>query len=163
MDRQEPFQLRRYVVAGVVAAVVVGGLLLLVRPFIFSFAGPLTDANYTIASAIKAQDGPLKVEIVLNDPHGLPGEVHRDERVGLTVVVSPVGTDAFAVVDAWSPTNNCALTLGPDRLTDCQGSSWTFDGIPLDPADPPLVAFPTTVNSGAVVVDFTHPHPASAS
>jgi len=163
MDRQEPFQLRRYVVAGVVAAVVVGGLLLLVRPFIFSFAGPLTDANYTIASAIKAQDGPLKVEIVLNDPHGLPGEVHRDERVGLTVVVSPVGTDAFAVVDAWSPTNNCALTLGPDRLTDCQGSSWTFDGIPLDPADPPLVAFPTTVNSGAVVVDFTHPHPAAAS
>ena len=27
-----------------------------------------------------------------------------------------VGTDAFAVVDAWSPTNHCAITLGADRL-----------------------------------------------
>ena len=67
----------------------------------------------------------MLVEIVLNESHGLPGEVHRDERVGLTVVVSAVGTDAFAVVDAWSPTNDSAITLGADRLVDCAGDTWT--------------------------------------
>ena len=158
MDRQEPFQLRRYVVAGLTAAVAVSVLLLLVRPFIFSFAGPLDDSNYTVASAVQAKSGPMRVEIVLNESHGLPGEVYRDQRVGLTVVVSPVGTDAFAVVDAWSPTHDCAVTLGADRLRDCQGDTWTFDGIPIsDPANPPLQAFPTTVSNGAVVADFTHP------
>ena len=33
----------------------------------------------------------------------------------------------------------------------------TFDGIPIDPADPRLQGFPTRVNNGAVVVDFTRP------
>jgi hypothetical protein len=157
MDRRDPFPVRRYMVAGLLAAAGVGGILLLVRPFIFSFAGPLTDANYTVASAPTIANGPKAVEIVLTEKHGWPGEVRRpDELVSLTVVVSMVGPDAFAVVDAWSPTNHCALTLRADRLTDCAGDSWTFDGVPIDPADPPLLAFPTTVNSGAVVADFTH-------
>ena len=156
MDRRDPFPVRRYVVAGILAAVGVGLLLLLVRPFIFSFAGPLTDANYTVASAAKVQTAPERMEIVLTERHGWPGEVKReDELFSLTVVVSASGPDAFAVVDAWSPTHDCAVTLGADRLTDCAGDSWTFDGIPIDPANPPLVAFPTTVNSGAVVTDFT--------
>ena len=163
MDRGDPLPVRRYVVSGVLTAVVVGGLLLLVRPFIFSFAEPLDDSNYTVAAAAQVKDGPLLVEIVLNESHNLPGEVHRDGRVGLTVVVSPVGTDAYAVVDAWSPTNDCALTLGADRLTDCAGDTWTFDGIPIDPADPSLMAFPTTVSNGAVVADFTRPPSGSAS
>jgi hypothetical protein len=79
------------------------------------------------------------------------------------VVVSAVGTEAFAVVDAWSPTHDCAIALGADRLVDCAGDTWTFDGIPIDPADPPLVSFPTTLNSGAVVADFTRSLPAPAS
>ena len=156
MDRRDPFPVRRYVVAGLLTAAVVGGLLLLVRPFIFSFAPPLSDANYTVASAATIRNGPKVVEIVLSESHGWPGEAERDdELVSLTVVVSAIGPEAFAVVDAWSPTNDCALTLGADRLTDCAGDTWTFDGLPIDPADPPLVAFPTTVNSGAVVADFT--------
>jgi hypothetical protein len=155
MDRQDPFPLRRYIVAGLLTAAAVGGVLLLVRPFLFSFAGPLNDTNYTVASAAAINNGPKLVEIVLNEAHDWPGEVHRDERVGLTVVVSAVGPDAFAVVDAWSPTNDCAITLGADRLVDCAGDTWTFDGVPIDPADPSLVAFPTTLNSGAVVADFT--------
>lgn len=163
MDRQDPFPLRRYIVAGLLTAAAVGGLLLLVRPFIFSFAGPLNDANYTVASAAAIKNGPQLVEIVLNEAHNWPGEVHRDERAGLTVVVSAVGTDAFAVVDAWSPTNDCAITLGADRLVDCAGDTWTFDGVPIDPADPSLVAFPTTLNSGAVVADFTRSLPGSGS
>jgi len=156
MDRRDPFPVRRYVVAGLLTAAVVGGLLLLVRPFLFSFAPPLSDANYTVASAATIRNGPAVVEIVLAESHGWPGEVQReDELVSLSVVVSAIGSDAFAVVDAWSPTNDCALTLGADRLTDCAGDTWTFDGIPIDPADPALVAFPTTVKSGAVVADFT--------
>jgi hypothetical protein len=163
MERQDPFPLRRYIVAGLLTAGAVGGLLLLVRPFIFSFAGPLNDANYTVASAAVITNGPKLVEIVLNEAHDWPGEVHRDERVGLTVVVSVVGSDAFAVVDAWSPTNDCAIKLGADRLVDCAGDTWTFDGVPIDPADPSLLAFPTTLNSGAVVADFTRSLSPSAS
>jgi hypothetical protein len=163
MDRRDPLPVRRSVVAGLLAAAAVGGLLLLVRPFIFSFAPPLTDANYSVASAATIRNGPALVEIVLNESHDLPGEVHRDEAVGLTVVVSAVGTDAFAVVDAWSPTNDCALTLAADRVVVCAGDTWTFDGVPIDPADPPLLAFPTTVNNGAVVADFTRPISSAAS
>jgi hypothetical protein len=156
MDRRDPFPVRRYVVAGLLTAGALAGLLLLVRPFIFSFAPPLSDANYTVASAAAIRNGPQLLEVVLSESHGWPGEVERDdELISLTVVVSAIGPDAFAVVDAWSPTNDCALTLGADRLTDCGGDTWTFDGIPIDPADPPLPAFPTTVNSGAVVADFT--------
>ncbi len=93
---------------------------------------------------------------MLGEPHGWPGEVRRDDDlISLNVVVAVTGPDAFAVVDAWSPTHDCALTLGADRLTDCEGDTWTFDGVPIDPADPALTAFPTTVNSGAVVADFT--------
>jgi hypothetical protein len=163
MDRRDPLPLRRYVVAGLLAAAAVGGLLLLVRPFIFSFAPPLNDANYAVASAASIKQGPKLIEIVLNESHGLPGEVHRDDRVGLTVVVSAVEPDAYAVVNAWSETNDCAVTLGADRLLDCTGDAWTFDGIPLDPADLPLLAFPTTVSNGAVVVDFTDSVLTSAS
>ena len=156
MDRRDPFPVRRYVVAGLLTAAAVAGLLLLVRPFIFSFAPPLSDANTTVASAATIRNGPKLVEIVLSESHGWPGEVERDdELISLTVVVSATSSDAFAVVDAWSPTNDCALMLGADRLTDCDGDTWTFDGVPIDPADPPLLAFPTTVNSGAVVADFT--------
>ena len=163
MDRRDPFPVRRYIVAGLLAAAAVGGLLLLVRPFIFSFAPPLGDANYTVASASAVRSGPVLVEIVLNESHGLPGEVHRDNRVGLTVVVSAVRQDAYAVVDAWSEVNDCAVTLAPDRLRDCAGTEWTFDGVPLDPADLPLLAFPTTVSNGAVVADFTRSALSSAS
>lgn len=157
MQSGTPVPLRRYVVAGLLAAAGVSAILLLVRPFIFSFAAPLDDTNYTVAGILAAQAKPILVEVVLNEAHGLPGEVHRDQRVGLTVVVSQVGTDAFAVVDAWSPTNHCAVALGADRLVDCAGDAWTFDGVPLDPADPGLTEFPTTERNGAVVVDFTRP------
>lgn len=161
--REPPVPVRRYLFAGLLAAAAVGGVLLLVRPFLFSFAPPLTDANYTVAAALEAKNGPLLVPILLNESQGLPGELHRDERVELQVVVSPIGTDTFAVVDAWSPTNDCAVTLGADRLVDCAGDAWTFDGVPIDPADPRLVAFPATVTNGAVVADFTRPISASPS
>ena len=157
MQSAPPAPLRRYLLAGLLAAAALGGMLLLVRPLLFSFAPPIDDTNFNLVGVLQARDAPLLIEILLNEAHGLPGEVHRDERVGLTVVVSSVGTDAFAVVDAWSPTNDCAITLGADRLVDCAGDAWTYDGVPIDPADPGLTGFPTTVRNGAVLVDFTRP------
>lgn len=163
MQQPVPVPLRRYVVAGLLAAALIGGILLLVRPLLFSLAPPIDDSRFNLVGALQARDAPLLIEIRLNEPHGLPGEVRRDDRVGLTVVVSPIGTNAFAVVTAWSPTNACALTLGADRLVDCAGDTWTYDGIPIDPADPRLTAFPASVRNGAVVVDFTRPNPPPSS
>ena len=128
MDEQPPLPVRRYLVAGLIAAAAISGLLLLVRPILFSFAPPLDDSNYNVAAAAEAAKGPLLVEIVLNESHAIPGEVHRDQRVGLTVVVAPVvvapgAADAFTAVDAWSPTHDCPVTLGADRLVDCAGDT----------------------------------------
>ena len=163
MQPQAPVSVRRYVVAGLLTAAAVGALLLLMRSFILSFGGPLNDTNYTVAAAAQARNGPMLVEIVLNESHGLPGEVHSGQRVGLTVLVSMVGLDAFAVVNAWSPTHDCAVTLGADRLVDCAGDNWTYDGVPINPANPSLLSFATTVSNGAVVVNFTRPTSASPS
>ena len=30
--------------------------------------------------------------------------------------------------------SDCPVEIGADRLTDCDGRAWTFDGIPIDPA-----------------------------
>jgi len=146
----------RYVVSGLLVAAAVSGLLLLIRPLLFSLAGPLDDTNYIVAATAQAAEGPMRREILFNEPHGYPGELRRDEQAGLFVIVAPIGP-AFSVVNAWSPTNDCAVTIGADRLLDCEGDAWTYDGVPIDPADPPLQRFPTRVSSGAVVVDFTRP------
>jgi hypothetical protein len=148
----------RYAVAALLAVAGLVGLMLLIRPLIFSLAPPLDDANYRLIATTQADQGVQLVEIVLNEPHGLPGEVVAGERAGLTVVVAPViGTGRYTVVNAWSPTHDCRIGLGPDRLVDCAGDAWTYEGVPIDAADAPLQAFPTTVGNGAVVVDFTHP------
>jgi hypothetical protein len=162
-DRDE-VPLRRYVIVaslGVAALLVVT---LLVRPLIFSLAGPRDDRNYPLISASEADRGARRIEIVLNDPHALPGEVVRDERVGYTVVVAPLaGRDGYSVVGAWSPTNHCAVEIDQDRLRDCGGDTWTFEGFPIDADDPPLTTFPVTVRNGAVIVDFTAPMNPTAS
>jgi hypothetical protein len=142
-------------VLGIAALLVVT---LLVRPFIFTLAGPRDDRNYPLLSASEADKGPRSLEIVLNDPHDLPGEVVRDERVGYTVVVAPLpGRDGYSVVGAWSPANRCTLEIAQDRLRDCQGKAWTFEGFPIEADDPLLTAFPVTVRGGVVLVDFAAP------
>jgi hypothetical protein len=149
---------RRYVVVALLGIVGLLLVTLLVRPFIFSLAGPRDDRNYPLLSASDADRGPRSLEIVLNDPHDLPGEVVRDDRVGYTVVVAPLpGRDGYSVVGAWSPVNGCALVIAQDRLRDCQGDAWTFEGFPIAAGDPSLTAFPVAVRNGAVLVDFTAP------
>jgi hypothetical protein len=155
---------RRYVVVSLLGVATLLVITLLVRPFIFSLAGPRDDRNYPLISASDADRGPRSLEIVLNDPHDLPGEVARDQQVGYTVVVAPLpGRDGYSVVGAWSPTNQCELEIAQDRLRDCGGDAWTFEGFPIDAADPPLTAFPVTVRNGVVLVDFAVPTDPPAS
>jgi hypothetical protein len=155
---QEPVPVGRYAVLALVAILLLLGITLLVRPLIFSLADPRDDARYPLLSVGEADKGPRSVEIVLNDRHGFPGEVVRDELVGYTVVVAPLpGRDGYSVVGAWSPSGDCALAISGDRLRDCEGATWTFEGIPFDADDPPLLAFPVTARTGAVIADFTAP------
>lgn len=153
----EPVPLLRYAISGTLALVAIVLLLLLVRPFIFSFAGARGDANYIVAATEDVQRGPMRLELVLNDQHNLPGEVPDGEHAHIFVVVAPDLSVGFSVVDAWSPVNDCPVTLGADRLVDCAGAAWTYAGVPIDPADPPLVRFPATEDNGAVIADFTQP------
>ena len=155
---------RRYLVVSLLAVAVLLAITLLVRPFILSLAGARDDANYPLSSIADADLGPRLVEIVLNDSHGLGGEVVRGERVGYSVVLSPrPGGAGYWVVGAWSPTGNCPLAIDQDRLRDCNGATWTFEGLPFETGEPSLTAFPVAVRNGAVLADFTAPMDPAAS
>jgi hypothetical protein len=162
---REPVPLGRYAVLAGLAVLVLLGITLLVRPFILSLADARDDARYALPLTIAQADrGPQQVEIVLNDRHGLPGEVVRDELVGYTVVLAPLpGREGYSLVGAWSPTGDCPLAISGDRLRDCEDATWTFEGIPFDVNGPSLVAFPVTVRNGAVIADFTAPFDPVAS
>jgi hypothetical protein len=155
---REPVPVGRYAVLAGVAVLLLLGITLLVRPLIFSLADPRDDARYPLLSVSAADAGPQLVEILLNDRRGLAGEQVQDELVGYTVVVAPrPGRDGYSVVGAWSPTGDCPLEISGDRLRDCDGATWTFDGVPFDADGPSLVAFPVTVRNAAVIADFTAP------
>jgi hypothetical protein len=161
---REPVPVGRYAILALLAIAALLGITLLVRPLIFSLADPRDDARYPLMSISAADQGPQLLEIVLNDSHGFPGEVVRDERVGYTVVVAPLpGRGGYSVVGAWSPTSDCPLEISGDRLRDCDDATWTFEGVPFDPDGPSLVAFPAAVRNGAVLADFTAPFDPVAS
>ena len=160
----EPVPVGRYAILALLAIGVLLGITLLVRPFIFTLADARDDARYPLMSIAAADAGPQLLEIVLNDSHGLAGEVVRDELVGYTVVVAPLpGRGGYSVVGAWSPTGDCPLEISGDRLRDCDDATWTFEGVPFDPDGPSLVAFPAVVRNGAVIADFTAPFDPVAS
>jgi hypothetical protein len=163
--RYEDVPVGRYAVLALLAIGVLLAITLAVRPFIFGVAGPLRDDdNYTLTSVSEADQGPRLIEIVLNHAQGLPGEVVRDDRVGYSVVLAPLpGRSGYSVVGAWSPSADCALTIDRDRLRDCRGDTWTFEGFPFDSGDPSLTAFPVAVRNGAVIADFTAPLDPAAS
>lgn len=147
----------RVAVLGLLTLAAVLVVVFLVRPFIFSFATPRDDANYPVVSVARADAGPVLLEVVLNDQHGLPGEVPDGEHARLMVVVAPDPRGRHSVVTAWSPTNDCAVQLADDRLVDCEGDAWIYSGVPIDPSHAPLTRFPTTERTGALIVDFTQP------
>src|SRR3989442_14356520 len=142
--------LARYLTLGIAGTLLLAGLLLLVRPLIFSFASPRDDTHYAVIPAAEAdQNGPQVIKLPLNDSHNVPGEVHLHEHVTFTVVVSPLPGGGYAAVDAWSPTHDCLIGLGSDRLVDCHGETWSYEGVPLVAAVPPLTALPSAPVAGS--------------
>jgi hypothetical protein len=147
----------RYAVMVIIGFLLLLGLLLLVRPFIFSLAPPRDDSVYAVATVGELTGGPIQRELLLNSSEGLLGEQPNGIHAVITVVVSRTVTGQYAVVNGWSPVNDCALTLGADRVTDCRGLQWTLAGDPFDIARPPLQRFPVRVENGALVADLTSP------
>ena len=153
----EPVPVRRAAIGCLLVAVTVVALAILLRPAIFNVALPGNDAAVTVATASELADGPIRREIVLSRSHGWSGEREAgDGRVQVAVIIVPSATFGLTAVNAASPGGSgCPIEIGADRLTDCDGRAWTFEGVPIDPADPPLERFGAEVVSGSVVVDMT--------
>lgn len=148
---------RRYVVGGLLLLAVVVGLMLVVRPLIFSVADPRDDSRVAIMPQVQLSDGPALRDVVLATSHGLDGEQVVDGRPNVAVVVSPLPGGSAAVVNATPPgAGTCRVEIGADRLTGC-GGSWTYAGDPIDAGAAPLQRFPVTLRDGAVYVDLTAP------
>lgn len=148
---------RRYVVGGLLVLVAVVGLMLVVRPLIFSVADPRDDSRVAILPQVQLTDGPALREVVLATSHALDGERVVDGRPLVAVVVSPLPGGSAAVVNATPPgAGTCRVEIGADRLTGCDGS-WTYAGDPIEPGSAPLQRFPVTLRDGAVYVDLTAP------
>jgi hypothetical protein len=147
----------RYVVIALLGVAGVVVLALLVRPFIFSFATARDDANYPVMAEASLAPTPFRSEVVLEESHGLVGEIRQGEHVSLMIFVTRLPAGGIGVVNAWSPSNNCAVERGPDRFVDCAGDAWTYGGFPISRDMAPLQTFPAVIRNGAVIVDFTQP------
>jgi hypothetical protein len=153
----EPVPLGRAAVGCLAIALVGFGFALLVRPAIFSVAPPRDDSVVIVGSLAEAQAGPVRHDQLLARSYGHDGEVDAgDGRVQVAVIVAPSPFGGISVVNGASPVAaDCPVEIAEDRLADCDGRTWTFDGSPIDSADPPLQRFEAEVRDGAVVVDFT--------
>lgn len=153
-----PVPVARYALVVLLGLAAVMLVILLVRPFVLSFADARDDANYALAAASTVDRSPLMTDVLLEQGHGLAGESSEDDRVRILVAAAALpGSAGYSVVNAWSPTNDCELALGTDRLVDCEGDAWTYAGFPIDPEQAMLQAFPNEVRQGAIIVDFTNP------
>jgi len=155
----EPVPIRRAAIGCVALAAVAIGAALIVRPAIFSLAPPRDDAAVIIATTNEVSAGPIRRDVVLSRTHGWSGELDAaNGRVQLAVIVSPSAFGGIAAVNAASPgRSDCPLDVGADRLVDCDGRAWTFEGVPLESSDPHLERIGVEVVSGAVVLDMTQP------
>jgi hypothetical protein len=157
MDERVP--LRRAAVGCLVVTLTLIAIALVVRLAILSAAPPRDDSVVTVASASEVAGGPIRRDLILNRSRGWSGE--RDAgngRVQVAVIVSTAAGRGIAAVNAASPgVAACPVEIAADRLTDCDGRAWTFEGIPINPADPPLERIAVDVTSGSVVLDMTAP------
>ena len=110
-----------------------------------------------MGAASELGDVPIRRDVILNRSHGWAGEVDAgDGRVQHTLLISPSTLGAIAAVNAASPgREGCGVEIAGDRLEDCDGRTWTFDGAPIDAATPPLERFPVTDEGGTLVADMT--------
>lgn len=154
----EPVPIRRAVIGCLTIAVFVGGLLVLLRPALFfTVAPPRDDRAVVVAAATDIGAVPSAQTVVLTRGRGWAGELDAgDGRAQLTLLLSTTPAGAVAAVNAASVAGDgCAVGVHGDRLADCDGRTWTFDGAPIDGAGAPLERFPTHIDGGSVVVDLT--------
>ncbi len=153
----EPVPVRRAVIGCLTITVLVGGLLLLVRPTVFVLAPPRDDRSVIVAAASELEAIPIRRDVILSRSRGWAGELDAgDGRVQLAILVAPSTLGGIAAVNAASPARDeCGVEVAGDRLTDCEGRTWTFEGVPINAGDPPLQRFPAEVEGGSVVVDLT--------
>jgi hypothetical protein len=149
----------RTAVGCLVVALALVGLMLLVRPAIFSLAPPRDDTHVIVGAATALATGPRVVDVALARSHGLDGEQPLDAgRVQVQLVVAPTLTGGFSVVNAASPVaDDCRVAIAQDRLRDCEGRTWTFDGSPIDPDVAPLQRFEVVIDDGSVGANLTRP------
>jgi len=153
----DPVPIRRAVVGCLTIAVLVTGLLLLLRPTLFTLAPPRGDEAVVVAAASELETTPIRRDVVLSRSRGWAGEIDAgDGRVQLVLLIGPATRGGLAAVNGASPLREaCPVAVAGDRLADCEGHTWTFDGVPIDAADPPLERFPIEIDAGSVVVDLT--------
>lgn len=157
--RDEPVPVRRAAIGCLVIALLGLGAAALVRPAIYLLAPPRDDARVIVGTLTELGPGPIERSQLLGRSHDLDGELDAgDGRVQIALIIAPTGFGAASVVNAASPLDEgCAVEIGADRLLDCQGRAWTYEGLPIDSADPPLQRFAVQIENGAIVADLTEP------
>jgi hypothetical protein len=155
--RDEPVPLRRAAIGCLLLAILGFGAAALVRPAIYLLAPPRDDARVIVGTLTELGSGPLERDQLLARSYGHDGEIDAgDGRVQIRLVIAPSGFGAATVVNAASPVGeDCPVEIGADRLLDCEGRAWTFQGLPIDSADPPLQRFAAEIEDGAIVADLT--------
>ena len=155
----EPVPIRRAAVGCLVVTLTLVAIALVVRLAILSAAPPRDDRVVTVATASEVSAGPIRRDLILSRSRGWSGERAAGEgRVQVAVIVSSSTGRGIAAVNAASPGRaDCPVEIAADRLTDCDGRAWTFDGIPIDPVDPSLERIAVDITSGSVVLDMTAP------
>ena len=89
MPSPTPVPVSRYVLVALLGLGAVMVVVLLVRPFIFSFAGARDDANYALIAASEVDAGPVITDVLLEESHGFAGEEGQDDLVRIRVVAAP--------------------------------------------------------------------------
>jgi hypothetical protein len=157
--RDEPVPIRRAAIGCLLLAVLGLGAAALVRPAIYLLAPPRDDGRVIVGTLTELGSGPIERDQILGRSYGHDGEVDAGEgRVQIRLIIAQAGFGAASVVNAASPLGeDCPVEIGADRLLDCESRAWTYQGLPIDSADPPLERFAVQIENGAIVADLTEP------
>jgi hypothetical protein len=154
----EPVPIRRAAVGCLLLGLAAVAAAIVLRLAVFSLAPLRDDSAVVVATATEVAAGPIQREVLLSRSRGWSGERDAgDGHVQLSVILAPSTTfGSVSAVNAASPgRSDCPVEIDADRLTDCEGRSWTFDGYPIDSADPALERIGVRVETGSVVLDLT--------
>lgn len=153
----EPVPIRRPAVGCLLIVIAVVAVVLALRSAIFSVAPPRDDSVVTVATATEVAAGPIVRDVILSRSRGWSGEQDAgDGRVQVAVILASAPAGSISAMNAATPgRDDCPVEIAADRLVDCDGRTWTYDGTPIDPVDPPLERFALEVISGSVVLDMT--------